>query len=198
MNEYIKGNLVGITQTIIGFPMDTIKIYSQVQKKINTRFIFNGVKYPLFSNVISNTIFFGNCEKIKQDYTYGIKIGFLSSILINPFEVLKINSQLQNENSKISLWRGLPLTMIREMIAVPIYFQSYVFFKEERNFSVIVSGGLAGISSWLFVFPIDNYKSCIQSNSSFYFKNMFKGMGITLIRAFLVNSAGFWIYEKNW
>ena len=69
MNEYIKGNIVGVAQTIVGFPMDTMKIFSQVQKKINTRFIFNGVKYPLFSNVISNTLFFGNCEKIKEDYT---------------------------------------------------------------------------------------------------------------------------------
>lgn len=198
-NEYMKGNIVGIVQTVVGFPFDSYKIYKQTQNTLSKTIInFKGLKYPLFSNVISNSLFFGNCEQIKDDFKYGIKIGFLSGLLINPFEVLKIRAQLDVViiHQHKGLWKGLLTTTLREMIAVPIYFQSYNFFKTSYNLPVWLAGGLAGMSSWMAVFPIDTYKSCLQSGSLFYFKNCFSGMGITLLRAFIVNSIGFWIYEK--
>ena len=47
--EYIIGNFVGLTQTLIGYPFDTIKTNIQNGnnlKLLNYRNIYNGIKYP--------------------------------------------------------------------------------------------------------------------------------------------------------
>ena len=57
------------------------------------------------------------------------------------------------------------------------------------------------MSSWLLTYPLDTIKTRIQSNSSKSFNrfiimgNLFKGLNICLIRAFFVNSVGFYTYE---
>jgi len=70
-------------------------------------------------------------------------------------------------------------------------------------------GGISGAASWLFTYPIDYVKTLIQSqniNKKIYrsslecslikyreegFKTFFKGLGVTMLRSFPVNGAGF-------
>ncbi|KXN68212.1 mitochondrial substrate carrier [Conidiobolus coronatus NRRL 28638] len=73
-------------------------------------------------------------------------------------------------------------------------------------------GGATGIVSWFFSYPMDVIKSRVQSNNSPSTKlipnikqiwnettprgkNFFKGVSVTLVRAFPVNAISFTIYE---
>ena len=64
-----------------------------------------------------------------------------------------------------------------------------------------MSGGIAGINSWLITYPIDTLKSRKQLNPNktiyelYKIGNLFNGLTITLIRAFIVNGFSFYIYD---
>jgi hypothetical protein len=75
------------------------------------------------------------------------------------------------------------------------------------------AGGLAGSNSWLFTYPIDYIKTIMQSQNIEKMKykgslecavkqyrlegyrTFFKGLGITMLRAFPVNGIAFFSYE---
>lgn len=79
-------------------------------------------------------------------------------------------------------------------------------------FGAFLAGGLAGCSSWLFTYPIDYVKTVIQSQipSNIQYKSamdcakrkykeeglrtFFKGFGVTMMRSFPVNGAGFFSF----
>ena len=64
-----------------------------------------------------------------------------------------------------------------------------------------IAGGIAGVNSWLFTYPIDTLKSRKQLYQNKTLKEMIKmgslynGLTITLIRAFVVNSSSFYMYD---
>ena len=104
--------------------------------------------------------------------------------------------------------RGLGITICREVPAFGLYFSSYEVLVNAgkgrwKNSTpwVFASGGLAGIVSWVFTYPIDVLKSRIQADhfgsaaqyrstmqclrasiASDGFGVLFRGMGSTVIR----------------
>ena len=56
--------------------------------------------------------------------------------------------------------------------------------------------------SWLFTYPLDTIKTRIQGRVSSSIKealkmgSLFSGITLCMIRAFIVNSVGFYTYEK--
>ena len=82
----------------------------------------------------------------------------------------------------------------------------YYYFKNKfdvhinKDLNNLISGGLAGITSWTITYPIDTIKTRIQSKHISFSKaikqyNLFKGLSVSLLRAFIVNSVGFYTYE---
>jgi len=94
---------------------------------------------------------------------------------------------------------GLNITILREMISIPIYFNSYYLINEKINNSFL-SGGAAGILSWLIPYPIDTIKTRMQVGYSFkrsiMMGNYMKGLPLCLFRGFLANGVGFYSVEK--
>lgn len=113
------------------------------------------------------------------------------------------------------LYLGLNITLLRESF-IGVYFGTYDFLK--RFFTVdgklskngsFLSGGLAGVTTWFVMYPVDYVKTRIQSdslenpeykNSLDCFKkqlgrkglkNFYIGFTIMLWRAFFVNAGGF-------
>lgn len=124
----------------------------------------------------------------------GVISGLACSFITSPAEGIKIRLQTQKAKSKdyknafqcisdikkhrgmMGLYRGFWVTLIRDVIGDGAYFASYQVCPrlvyndmentENRSFLVIsISGGLAGIIGWTFVYPLDTIKSRIQADS---------------------------------
>ena len=67
--------------------------------------------------------------------------------------------------------------------------------------SIFLSGSLAGTISWFITYPVDTIKTRLQNNSCKTIKeaikkgNLFTGLNLCLIRAFIVNGVNFSVYE---
>lgn len=121
------------------------------------------------------------------------------------------------------LYRGFVATSIRQGIGFGVYFSSYDRLKCHLKYQLgadhswlpsILAGGIAGSFSWFSIYPIDLIKSRIQALSLSTtsaelsisnmakntiqqqgWKSLYRGLGITVIRAFPVNAIIFPTYE---
>jgi solute carrier family 25 carnitine/acylcarnitine transporter 20/29 len=222
MNEYLLGNLCGLSQTIIGYPFDTLKTNLQNSKSIkpflqSPTLLYRGVKYPLATSMIGTTFMFGNYsyfqELTQSKLAASVITGITGAFLITPFDYLKIQRQIQehsNEktqkniidliNNPKQVFRGMTLTILRETFAIPAYFLTFDYMYYQNSIHPFLSGGIAGINSWLFTYPLDTLKSRRQlyHNKSLQelikIGSLYNGLGITLLRGFIVNGASFYFY----
>jgi len=210
-NIFLAGFLTGGIQTIIGHPLDTIKVLLQTNNKKNIKLngLYNGLKYPLLTQSCVSSVLFGSFNFFKKynlnNMNAGICSGVLTGIILTPIELLKIKEQTNNKiNFKklnYNLFTGLKPTILRECLGNGIYFYSYYELKN-NNYPIIVSGGIAGCLSWLFSYPFDVIKSRIQINSSlsiykaYEMGNLFNGISPCLFRATLINAVGFYCLEN--
>ena len=225
MKEYISGGLSGIAQILVGYPLDTMKVLKQNNIKINMKnsLNYNGVKYPLQLSIISNSIVFGISNTLNKynnyQYSTNKKInnninmfinGYVAGIVSSPFvyiyDIKKTNVQTNNNNKLKdfmikSKFNGLFMTIMRESIGFGTYFCVYDLLKNEYKYNIEISGGLAGVTNWTITYAIDVIKNRQLSNNisiieAYKMKNMFSGYKYCLLRAFIVNSLIFSVYEK--
>lgn len=196
--DFFAGLSSGITQTLIGHPLDTIKTNKQNNIKVKGN-LYKGLKYPL----ISNSLLIGIQFDLYYRYN-SLVSGIVSSAIITPLDHFKISRQNKIKTDFYSMIKnfkkGYPITVTRETIALSIYFGTYDYMKNEINYHPLISGGVAGALSWLFTYPIDTIKTRVQSNISIkkaiMSKNYWNGITIALSRAFIVNGVGFYVAEN--
>ena len=206
IEQYAIGSIIGIVQSCIGHPFDTLKVYKQnkISKKLTFAGYYKGLKYPACISTFQNSILFGNYDKFNKKIDNKFISGFLSGSIIgiisSPFELFKTQSQLLRKD-KINIFRGMPLTISRESIASGCYFSIYYYLKD-NNVHPFISGGTCGWLSWLVTYPIDTIKTRIQTdpNISYIYalkqRNLWNGFSYCSCRAVIVNSVGFIIFEK--
>lgn len=237
--EYLIGNVFGMSQIIIGYPLDTIKTHIQNNKpltifKNNPKLLYAGIKYPLIQNSIGSGILFGNydffCNHVDHEIAAGVLTGITSALFITPFDFRKVNAQYYGNNFKMPFNRTLKqriklyygavhYTTAREILSIPAYFSTFHYlnekFKKDSLESMysneitlkklysnsFVAGGIAGVNSWLISYPFDILKTRKQLYTEKTLKELIKmgglynGLGITLIRGFIVNGFSFHLYE---
>lgn len=223
LKEYLYGNFFGISQIIIGYPFDTLKTNIQNGQSIklflqNPKFLYRGVTVPLVMTSIGTSIMFGNyeyfCSKTGNNFIGGMITGIIGSFIITPFDYRKNHLQTASRTINSQLHKSLPLpkliklyytglgyTIARETISIPVYFNTYEYLTTVTN--PFLAGGIAGMISWFITYPIDTMKTRKQLNKDKNIKmldlikqgNLYNGLTITLIRAFIVNSTCFYIYE---
>ena len=234
MNEYILGNVFGLSQVIIGYPFDTLKTNLQNKQSIKPfitkpLLLYRGVKFPLFMNCIGVSFMFGNYDYFLKmtdsRLLSGMATGFISGFLITPFDYRKIQMQMIHNNLNIlnnlnslnnsnnsnnnklfynykKYFNGLIFTLSREIISVPTYFITFNYLNNELKYNSFISGGIAGVSSWFISYPLDTLKTRKQLFNTLNIYQLIKigplynGLTITLVRAFIVNSVCFTIYDK--
>ena len=209
MEGFLAGSISGFVQILIGHPFDTYKIWLQTGEKKNHRYLYNGIKYPLYTNCLVNSILFGSSynleKKINNPFLTGFLTGIATSFICCPVELLKIREQcLLSTPKSISQWyRGFNITLLRESISCSLYIGIYDYCYKREKYNSFISGGISGVSSWLFTHPIDTIKTRIQRGqiNSIYqginSKNLWNGLSINLLRAIIVNSCGFYIYQYS-
>lgn len=174
----------------------------------------------------------------------GVGTGALQSVLLSPVELIKIQLQLQQDKSSSQkgpiqvakaifksqglkgIYRGFTITALRDAPAHGIYFWSYEYMRErlhpgcrtsgqESLQTMLVAGGLAGVASWVFCYPLDVIKTRIQAQKEPNFKYtgivdcfqksvradgygvLWRGLNTAVARAFVVNGAIFSAYELS-
>lgn len=153
----------------------------------------------------------------------GMLAGVVLGSLSTPFEYYKIQKQTEvccrkriNYISMGEIRRWLPgvgITTCREGLASGCYFGVYEWLHSVQPMIAItggcdfVNGGVAGCSSWLLTYPIDTIKTrrqslspaeCIRTSWSKLVNmkgSLYGGLGICLMRAFVVNGITFQLYE---
>ncbi|CAO3684043.1 unnamed protein product [Rhizopus stolonifer] len=125
----------------------------------------------------------------------------------------------------IGLYSGFNLHLVRDAVGTGVYFGGYETTKyilsELQNTSAgpgtqFLAGGICGIMCWLVVFPLDLVKSLIQKEilqtkpkygntknciQDIYRRGglagFYRGITVTLIRAFPIHSLNFLVYEQT-
>lgn len=206
----IAGIASGTSQIIIGYPLDSMKVWYQnnllVTKKpeLNFKNLYKGIQFPLLQSPFTVASgFFVNENVYKQCnniYFSSFCSGLCVSIFICPFDYYKINFQQQNLPILKHCYNKIHIVALREVPANMCYFSTYHTMRK-NDFSPGVSGALSGICSWGFTYPLDTIKSRLQVHTNLSLKqvllqgNLYNGIGITCIRAGIVNFIGFEIYE---
>ncbi|RYQ98440.1 hypothetical protein Ahy_A07g037343 [Arachis hypogaea] len=137
---------------------------------------------------------------------------------------IKVAKNILKTEGFRGIYRGLSITVLRDAPAHGLYFWTYEYAREllhpgcrksseESLNTMLVAGGLAGVSSWIFSYPLDVIKTRIQAqtlHSSKYngildclqksikeegYVVLWRGLGTAVARAFIVNGAVFSAYE---
>lgn len=195
----IGGSFAGLAQTFVGHPFDTMKVKlvnngmgflskNGFKGGGSTKFLrslYKGVTSPMLGSVISNVqIFYGHSllqKKFKNTLLSGGILGVSLAFIESPIEYLKTQKQisgLKNQpkysdlirKNKRNLFRGLDMTICRNLFSYGYYFWSYNFVKkkfENKYKGAFAGGAFAGFLSWSTSYHFDNLKTRMQSNKEY-------------------------------
>jgi hypothetical protein len=209
MCDIAAGVASGVAQTIVGHPLDTIKVLVQnghPWKMKTTSMYYRGASFPFVSSILFNATVFPVYERTisitNSSYISGILSGMVVSPIMYVFDVGKIKLQTNQPLSASDFYRtkGFPITLCRESLAMTIYFSTYHWFRKQTH--PLVAGGLAGLFNWTVTYPLDIIRSRqIAQNITFYEAlqqgTLWRGYVPCALRAILVNASCFYVYEKT-
>ena len=208
MESFWAGLISGIFQTVAGHPLDTLKVWKQNNSNIQPSFfnLYKGIKYPLIQNpLLCSSGFYTNDLLLKHTNNIYISSGFaglVNSIILAPLDYYKIRKQEQLTTNLLHSYKNYSIVASREIPANFIYFSTYDSLREKK-YSIELSGGIAGVSSWGLTYPFDTLKTRMQTQvhlsliNALKQGNLFQGFSYCIVRAFIVNSIGFKVYETT-
>lgn len=128
-HEIIGATGAGCASTLVGHPLDTIKVHLQtnpnlgtssqaakyllLESKSNPLVFFRGIGPPLINSIVMNTVMFSVFAQVKQAFpqddnrfasalSAGLISGFATACLSTPTDYIKIQSQLQQQGTASS------------------------------------------------------------------------------------------------
>jgi hypothetical protein len=177
-------------------------------------------------------------ETITDVFVAGTGAGLFQTLLLAPIENVKVRlqaqgqiraykgpldclKQLHREHGIRGVYKGMGATLLRDSFSYGVYFSVYETFKRRLQgddphahpLAMFLAGGMAGVISWLTIYPVDVIKSRIQEDSlsnpkykgivdcvkksvhSEGWRVLFRGLSPTLLRTFIVSGANFVVYE---
>ena len=209
MIDFISGALSGIAQTIVGHPLDTLKVNMQNKVSISSlkpTHYFRGISFPLYWSIAINSIGFGTHKYLYEKTNNHILSGSIAGVAATPIVHLlcigKIKRQvgLKPHFRDFIYTRGFLTSAAREFTGFGTYFYVYHTLRE-NNYSILTSGALGGLANWSISYPFDvirsrQYAYNITFREALRQGSLYGGYIPCAIRAVLVNGAGFWVYEK--
>jgi len=186
VSVFLAGSTAGILQAVVCSPMELAKTRLQLQADLQ-----------MTGTVGTNTKSFK--DKVRTRYS-------------GPIDCLKKIKAA--DGWRRGVFRGYSVTVLREAPSFGIYFLSYELLSrlfsqgsEVGTLSILMAGGLSGIASWAFTYPIDVVKSRVQADGARIYRGAYhcavvsyknegwrvftRGVNSTIIRAFPTNAATF-------
>jgi len=190
--DFLYGCFGGLIGTAVCYPIDTVKTNMQSNPKYQfsselyggrstyIRSLYRGVASPLSGIMLEKSVIFWGYNTLRKNdfsaWTAGLLSGIGTTIIVTPFELVKVRSQidktstlhsvkkLYKENGLMSFGRGWSATWFREVPGYMIYFTTYDWLNKRIDFKPLV-GFCTGISAWLFIYPSDPIKTIMQSQN---------------------------------
>jgi hypothetical protein len=233
-NHYVKGAISGMFGILISHPIDSIKTHMQTNKNMSTFHykptnLYRGITSPLLGVGLEKSLVFGTynyCRNNKINIPIsGAISGFIASLIVSPYERIKILRQNQTKfnlsecTNPSFLFKGLSATFTREVPGFAIYFSTYEYLKnkfytsQNKEIDIVSSfvfGGIAGSNAWIFIYPQDRIKTIIQSNNNSKvnimnlikttyqnggIRQFYSGFSMAIARAVLLHSGTFCMME---
>ena len=208
--EFLSGCFSGLIQNLIGHPFDTIKVLQQNNKSFifkNPLNYYKGLQYPTITIMLTSGINFDILNRINNKTNEYFISGMISGLVTSPvhflFDYFKIKTQMGiNKYSFYDMikTKGKITTILREGNAMSIYYGSYYYLKNKKEYSSLYAGSLSGMFSWLLTYPFDIIRTRQMAYNIKFIQavklgSLYKGLSICLLRAGIVNSSAFYSYE---
>jgi hypothetical protein len=217
--KILFGPIAGIIESVCMQPVDTMKVLKQSNQYTslpellqNPRYLYKGftpfttqmfIKY--FLRFTTFEVFKSKNDIMSQNFVAGIGAGFMESLFITPFELIKTNLQTTQNNKPISvvsdlykknglkgLYRGFSSTCIRQSTNQAFNFSVYyklrqMFIKEEEKpdiFKIVTFSLFSSSIGPILTSPIDTIKTRFMNpkydykNISEAFKDIVKNEGV--------------------
>jgi len=201
--------VVGVSETLVGFPFLTAKVLMQNNRKwfgLPIKRYYQGVKYPLFSSIGFNMIVFPLKERFYPYTNSYWTSGALAGLCVAPqmffIDTYTIRRQT-NQNVSLQMFKkskGFGTTVARESVALSTYFG--VYHKVRENHNSFFAGGVAGLANWTTSFPLDTVRTrqiaqrCTIIEAAKQ-RKFWRGFPIAAVRAVIVNAVSFTVFEKT-
>ena len=203
MHDFFIGGVIGLVQAGIGHPFDTVKTLLQNGQSIrNLRPLefYRGVAYPTAASLAFNVTTFPMFARMQPKTNNAYLSGAIAGAIIAPidyaFDVGKIRRQTLT-TVPMHL-KGATLSCTRTVLAMGVYFG--VYFDLTQTTGPLVAGAAAGLANWTLTYPLD-IVSTRQIAGNLLIREalhggLWRGYLPCAMRAILVNSATFYVYEK--
>lgn len=126
-------------------------------------------------------------NNLKDHIIGGLVAGACQVFVTCPYEMIKINMQMNNKIEFNKLYNGISACFLRDIPFSGIYFPTYYYLKEKLNYNPFLSGLIAGVPAAFLCTPADVVKTRMQTlrndneNIKIYYtiKNIYKNEGIS-------------------
>jgi solute carrier family 25 aspartate/glutamate transporter 12/13 len=141
-----------------------------------------------------------NPNELSTHIAGGLLAGTCQVMVTSPYEMIKINLQMNNKinygellNIK-KLYTGASACFLRDIPFSGIYFPLYWHLKEKENFNPFVAGTLAGAPAAFFCTPADVVKTRMQTLLK---QGQTNGNGIVQVATSIYKSEGYTAFWKG-
>ncbi len=187
--SFFVGLLSGVLGSVAVYPIDvvktkmqnqTIKIYSNgficaqdIWKKQGIKGFYRGLIPQIIGvgpekavklfvyNKLSN-----GSDNIYNHFVGGLCGGACQVLVTTPYELYKINQQMNIKIKNINIYKGIGACFLRDIPFSGIYFPLYWYLKEKQKFNSFAAGTVAGIPAALLCTPADVLKTRVQTYSN--------------------------------
>lgn len=126
------------------------------------------IKLFAYNNIIKK-----NPDKLSSHIIGGLVAGTCQVIVTNPYEIIKINLQMNNKidykqfiNVR-KLYTGSSACFLRDIPFSGIYFPTYWYLKDKKKLNPFIAGTIAGAPAALLCTPADVVKTRMQTIRKF-------------------------------
>ncbi|SGZ58454.1 CIC11C00000005327 [Sungouiella intermedia] len=199
---FLAGALAGCGVSVFACPFEFTKVYSQIAS---------------LAQLLTNKAMAGN--------SIG---GNVARPAFNPHLSLAqvVRNIIKSEGPK-GLYSGYKYHLLRDLLGSGVYFAVYESFKWASNslingdpamsspVSILLAGGMSGVTCWAIIFPFDTVKLRIQKDivtnilrtnqgleplppkehKLVFARHVYRGVGMSMTRSFVVNMVFFSTYE---